>query len=1315
MGTVAVDEFPQGSVASNIESAGVGVDDVNSIGKSNPVSYIPLPQPKPNIAERLATGFTRTVAETPQLLGQGLYYLGSNMNPGASKEEQTHGNSFGDRIAQAGLVMTERNRSFITENYPDVNDIWDKVGGAIPMVGGLALGALMGFPAAAAAITVGVGGAQAGLSSFETLKEKGQGTVQADALSALVGAGTGTAMAFGIGNFMKATGGIIPQIAKGIINGFTGGALQSGVSGSLRLATGTEEFKGADSLKSIMSDAVHTGVTFAILGGPLGLHMALVQHNAVKQGFKEMGLTDTQARDAATKTMSIGMHEGLKYVEKQIKPTKDELGRIQINPLYKQKPIGEIGSPRNDILDEPFVPKEPSRVESLTANLEAQKKNLELIKKDIRDLKEVLAANRNDQADIESESHVYTKARAALEQMQKEEQTTKDQIESLKEKLKPKTNPIEDLNIQIQKIKQGFWQGKAMTEAEIAFVQKEFNKLIDQSDLDLADKAKFRSTIPNIQSQEDFFKTLPEVAHKINQLEQRAEQKQWVKEIKDIDLKKLPVDYQDAVKPLLASFDFSRPSKNKIIERAKTLDFFRRKLAEMEPGAITSDGKPLLTSGEQQALDDASRLSITEMLAEPDGHERLRAIHDMIMSMVHEGKMKNKYLSNLKQRDHEAWVTEFLTNFNDPNNLAALDNLEKALRQKNQKPWEWLWGRKDALQQEQMTPELVLDTMGLNEEHQILHESYQQKIENQKQALKILQNIHETADVHEALTKKFDLEVPGLGGKIKVYRGVTGNELLKVYAQSFDEGGLRHLENTFDGQRGLEVLLKKTEELYPTQTRAAQKQFEYYRSEGYSRLDQVVKIMQGHHMPKVDFYDPIGGSLEDRSGRDSQQDMQLGVKGMMGRAMPESGFTKARVKSKLAFDKFDYYGDLVRNALDRENYIAMAQVLRDMNKKFYDPRVITAISNRFGSNMVRIIHKWLKDAAYDGHQNDSASTKTLAFIRQTFIGAKIGFNPISAGKVLSQLSPASDFVGGTWVPAGTRDYILHRGELDKFIDEKSLMMRNRYLRQERDFQNLVESKGASALEQEKARTQIIKLSMVMHQEADKIVTRGTWLGAYNKAKTQEFLGTTETDAIAAADSAVRYTHPMGGALYLPDIFRGNEFQKAMTTFHGATNRNFNLLLKNNQGFENTPSGFLKYAKTILSVGILPAIFLAGLNLHRKPTGREAALETLNQIGGSDIWLGVMTNALMTGQNPAATAPWTAPVMDSLTAIKAVKLETKLRYGLATIDDLTGLSTANLFRMATGQMFKPRGHEGFLNKLDKEENSDEGKPFRAGGI
>lgn len=1303
MGSVAIDELPVGG-ASTIGASGIAIDDSANLGTSNQVQYTPLPKEQKPILDRLATGFTKSVAEAPQMLGQGLYYLGSNLHPEATKEEQMQGDTFGDRMARMGILMTERNQKYIAENFPEEDDMWSRVGGAVPMVGSLALGALLGFPEAAAAAMAAGGAIQANNASFAALRAQGKSTIDASNLAGIVGAGAGSAMAIGMGNFMKATGPVVAQLAKGVINGFTGGAAQSAVTSTLELATGTQEFKGTDSIKDAMSDAVKTGVTFAILGGPLGVHVALTQHRAVEKGFRDLGLDAKAARDAAKITMAKGMHEGIKAVEKHIKPSKEESSRINVQRLFVPKAIDNTGAPHPDALDEPFVPTEPSRTEALTFDLEQQKANLKLIRQDIKDLKELLASNKEDQNTLEP--NMSRSAEENLTKLKAEAETIEGQIEKLKDRLAPKTTPQQELSSQIAKLKQGYRTGKAMTKGEIEFVQKEFNKLIDQSDLDLTDKAKFRKLLPNIQTEEEFWKAFPEVVGKIKFMEERAEQKQWAKNLKAIDVTKLPVEYQDALKPILDSFDFTRPSRSKIMERAKTIEFFRNKLAEMEPGA---EG---LAPGEQRALDMAAKKSLVEM-----SHDEQRQVHDMIMSVVNEGKIKNKYLSNLKTRNHDEWVKKFLKNLSSPETMSRLNNLEKFRTKANQGKWEWLVGKKNALQQEEMTPELVMDVIGASDEHQVLHEQFQKKIENQRLAMETLKEIHNQEDVSAMLRDKFDITLELSNGVKKMYSGktaLTGNDLLKIYAQSFDEGGLRHLEHTFDGPGELTALLKYTADKFPKQTKAVMSQFDYFRGEGYDRLDKVVVAMRGHHMTKLEFYDPIGSSLEDRAGQDIIREMKLGVKGMFGRAVPESGFAQTRVESKLAFDKFDYYGDLVRNAVDRENYIAMAEVLRDMNKKFYDPAITTALSERFGPNMVRVIHKWLRDAAMDGHQNDSEIGKLFANLRTTFIAAKIGMNPISAAKVLSQLSPAADYVGGFYVARGTQDYIFHGKKLDSFIDSKSLMMKNRYLRQERDFENLISSKGASALGPEKTRDQIIKLSMAMHQITDKIVTRGTWVGAYNKAQDQlKLLGGSEQDAIAAADSAVRYTHPMGGSLYLPDAFRGNEFQKAMTTFHSATNRNFNLLLKSNRELGET--GYLKWMKTQMSVGLIPAVVLAALSLHRPPTKREIALEYLNQTTGAEIYLGFLASAMMSGKDAASTTPFTAPVSDLAKAVSAGTLKTRVRYGLATVDDLTGLPTSNVFRALTGQMFLPRGHEGLFHKLDEEEPSDNGDFLRAGGI
>ena len=50
----------------------------------------------------------------------------------------------------------------------------------------------------------------------------------------------------------------------------------------------------------------------------------------------------------------------------------------------------------------------------------------------------------------------------------------------------------------------------------------------------------------------------------------------------------------------------------------------------------------------------------------------------------------------------------------------------------------------------------------------------------------------------------------------------------------------------------------------PTEAKAAQRMFDYYREKQGPRLDAAVVQYENHHMTQIEFYDPIGNSLESR-------------------------------------------------------------------------------------------------------------------------------------------------------------------------------------------------------------------------------------------------------------------------------------------------------------------------------------------------------------------------------------------------------------------------------------------------------------------
>lgn len=1267
----------------------ISLDDMQKIGPSNEIQYT-APKPDISIGERLLQDVEKPFAEVPHTIGAGLYWLGSDI-----KDETPFG-GLGDRIARAGLVMKERNDKYMSDNFsnftPNMLDDIASGGSMVATAGaGIGLAALMGIPAAAAATATGVGIATTtamgvGADMFSKFKEQGKSTPEADRLALAIGAPAGTAMALGMGNFLSGTGPWFKRMIGSAISSAAIGAGSTAVTGSLELATGAKEYDGMDSLKEVMTQAAHDGVVWGVLGGASAVPLALKQHAAVIDGFKEMGFPEKEAQQKAQEIMGQSAHVAMDFVEHKLDYTPNEKDRIQIPSL------GNIeAQPRQDVLDRDFIPKEIQAAEPKIQELKDTVRRLESVKKDISQLGDhidelnqqkqtIEEQNAKRLADIKAgigqgkpldtfEIARLEQAQQQMSQLQQQSEAFKAQISSLKDQLAPKTDSLKEAKLQIQKIKQGFRQGRVQTKTEIKEVQSQVVDLVKGADLEAKDKAKFLSTVKNIQTSEQLQNALPEIESKVQRLGELQDEREWAKNLKEVKSKtvnQLPVEYQDALKPVLDSFDFSRRSKSAILERAKTLDFFKNKLSANEP----------LSPDEQRALDTAATKSLSEM-----NHDEIRNVHDTIMKVVQEGKMKNKYLTNLDARTHEERVKKFLTELEGDPFKEALNNFDRNSVEQNRPIQQRLFDMVRKLNDGLTGPEFMMKWSQLPDVFQSMHEGFQNKIEYQQQYMKDLERIHNGVDFAKVMAKPVDIPELGFTGD----KAPRVNDLMRLYAQSFDEGGRRHLENTIPPKE-LDKILSHFEKEYPIEAKAVQKMFDYFRNVVGPQVDATVVATQGHHMEMRDFYDPIGSSLEDRSGEELKHELELGSKGMAGRAIPASGFTRSRVESKLAFRKFDYYGNLVRHLSDVANFRAMAESMHDANKILYDPRVTKALRDKFGPEWVPMLHKWLKDSAMDGHQYDSYFSRLAANLRRNFVMAKISFNPLSAAKVYAQMGAATDYVGAKWVAQATRDYAMNSEHWDKFIDENSLQMKNRYFMQERELADMIQNKGAGNLGDPKLSRKAMEFGMALHQLADRQNTRITFLAEYRKSMAlNDLLGGTHEDAIQDAERAVRLTHPMGGALYLPDAFRGPEIQKAFSTFINAPNKVFNLFRQDIIDFQNGDKNAGDLIKSLALKGVIPAIWLAALSMRRPPSPKDITEETLNQTLGSEMYVGFLTKALIMHSDVGATTPWIAPFSDFG---HMVQKKDKIRYGLATADDILGTGTSNIYRMISGEMFRP---------------------------
>ena len=132
---------------------------------------------------------------------------------------------------------------------------------------------------------------------------------------------------------MGAGGTVMQQAARGAIDSFATMAVQGAATGEVEHAMGINP----GTLKERMTNYAVSAIPWAIFGGATGAHYALRQHAQLEEGFKQWGLDDVAARDAATKTMTATMAKGMDTAESMVGTKAQDEGRL--------KPLDRNGIP----------------------------------------------------------------------------------------------------------------------------------------------------------------------------------------------------------------------------------------------------------------------------------------------------------------------------------------------------------------------------------------------------------------------------------------------------------------------------------------------------------------------------------------------------------------------------------------------------------------------------------------------------------------------------------------------------------------------------------------------------------------------------------------------------------------------------------------------------------------------------------------------------------------------------------------------------------------------------------------------------------
>ena len=755
--------------------------------------------------------------------------------------------------------------------------------------------------------------------------------------------------------------------------------------------------------------------------------------------------------------------------------------------------------------------------------------------------------------------------------------------------------------------------------------------------------------------------------------------KGMINDLRDISqhLGVLPVDYQDAVKEILNQYDIPEQGFKRSTKTLAVRDARRRYIQEME------DAGEEVNIPEDE-LDLLEKITPNEMTVDD-----LRRVHLTLKRLYYQGKIKNKLIAGREARELEETVTQGVEEITKGEGLSEENNVVKILKEQNKGLAKINWDGLKKFVYEHLRPEVMIEGLdgwkkGTNTAviWDPIFEAFKKEELDSEASFQKIKKIMEPLDIKNAYTKKY---------VVGQFKEMTKANAYFVYANSFNQHNYEALLNTgFTEQDIVDV----ENFLSPAEKGAIQDLLKYYADEQYAALDKVYVELNGTHMSKEEFYFPML-NLESKNGMLKDLEDQILKRFHFKGAAVATGFTKGRVSHRSGYQTMDFFGTVMKNWEQVHHYMAYAPAIRDTRKYLGNLDIKKAIDQKFGRGYYDILQKFLKDVAYGGEQGLlTEREKIFQRLRTNYMKAVLSINLLSALRQTFGFLPAMHFVGKTAVMKSLLKYSSNPARWWKFCDNKSPICRFRAFSTEREMREMIARRSPEhRLQKFTGATALTEYGMLPMVYTDKVIAHMVWLAAYDSTIAR---GGSEAAAVAFGDEALRRTQNMGDLIFLPDVFRGTVWEKALTMFKNENNQNFNLNYENMMKTKAGQQNWMHFLDGIIFLLVIPAL-LYGLSA-RKRTDQSAG-EVVNDMAaqglGGLIWIGDAMNLVggktQGGINPVGNIIGTA--QGSITPLGKIfmgeHLTNKQMSGwadnvLKTIFFYYGLPYIGLKRLLAGQ-------------------------------
>ena len=1045
----------------------------------------------------------------------------------------------GTRLITKGHEILQKNEKALKERFPDGEpDFIRDLGKGVTSLG-TALGISAVFGPGAAGVAFGVGERN---SAIVEATSKGKSFKEAERIGNVLGFATGGLEFWGLHSLIVAKGGVIQRAIKGYVSEALQESSQSIAGSSVRLSTGLREFKGEESIKEALQEALYEGAIGGVLGSSTSIPITFALRRDVETVLREKGASAKEASAQADTLMKLSMDEVMTAVE-EFEVPNDKPKKVSVKNFQLENISDTVANRLEKKL------KEIEKVEGQKAD------ETKTVKAAIEDVNSLIKEVKATKKEFKSKEDFDTVIQQLTERKQ-ELTNTKDQLKPLTANRQQRV----ELRKQFQTATQALRQGKVEARKETKQVQDFVVQLVNSSGLTAKDKAKFLSTVKNVQTVEQLNKRQEDIELRISTLENREAFRQTKAKIKaELAPKK--------VKSTKKSVKFTPETQAMLDKLSRYSKLTKQQAAEaIQANLILPDNQAFEASLDNQLL---SLVAGFEELTDPT---RLNDILQEVRAIKREGRSgRLARIEKQKQEDQKKLETvlkviagdkpfdEFKGDKREGGAISAIKGFFLG-----QLGWE---NKLDTLASDDKTSKVgesaLVDVLGVSDEitagkkgiriqgeniRNLFKEAFGFQGNSRKVEKQMLKQIRQDTKRHNLGTftnrrgKSGDLEISRAEAR-KIWMEMQDPTLVESLTgrqQQADGTPLSEIRGNAYSDSMIDAIFNW---LSDEDIDFAKAQMNFYR-QYFDEVNKVYQDLYGVSLPFNRFYTPIA-----REGFDSDVTSDFLQEAGYRLSIASSGSLKDRVKNLHEIKRRNDVQVLQSHILEMEEFKAKASKKRDLLKVFGNGEVKSLINQKFGPSMTSSLNLFIKDFVSSGTEKAKGFEKAADFFRINFTRSALAIKPAITAKQLVSFIAFADNIPTKNFLSGVDDFLTNPTEAIRILSQ-SEEMKSRGRDFTRDVRDAYKTEEFAAFRQNSSLANMLMLTT-------KIGDKGAiYLGGWSVYKYHREQGKTHEQALREFERAANPAQQSSNLDQLSDWQRGGAFPKLFTMFTSAQNQYF---------------------------------------------------------------------------------------------------------------------------------------------------------------